>query len=86
VPTSFRDREAVRGFLVCGPLAERWKHRPTRANGQLAVGCYLFSPVKHAFVSAVIDVLTLDGEKIAAVTVFLAAEREPTRPVEPTAR
>jgi RNA polymerase sigma-70 factor (ECF subfamily) len=74
VPAAFRGREAITGFLVDGPFAERWRHLPTRANGQLAVGCYLFIRAKNAFVPAVIDVLTLDGEKIAAVTAFIAAE------------
>jgi RNA polymerase sigma-70 factor (ECF subfamily) len=74
VPTWFRGREAIREFLSRGPMSERWKHRPTRANGQLAVGCYLFDQAKNAFAPAVIDVLTLDGGKIAAVTAFLAAE------------
>ena len=46
-------------------------------NGQLAVGCYLFSRAETAFVPAVIDVLTLEGDKIAAVTAFLAAEALP---------
>jgi RNA polymerase sigma-70 factor (ECF subfamily) len=73
----FRGRESITGFLVNGPLAERWKHRPVRANGQLAIGCYLFSRARNAFVPAVIDVLTLDGGKIAAVTAFLAAELQP---------
>jgi RNA polymerase sigma-70 factor (ECF subfamily) len=74
VPASFRGREAITEFLVTGPFAARWQHRPIRANGQLAIGCYLFSQAKNAFVPAVIDVLTLDGDKIAAVTAFLAAE------------
>jgi RNA polymerase sigma-70 factor, ECF subfamily len=74
VPTWFRGREAISEFLSRGPLTERWKHRPTRANGQLAVGCYLFDQARNLFVPAAIDVLTLDGEKIAAVTAFLAAE------------
>jgi RNA polymerase sigma-70 factor (ECF subfamily) len=74
VTTWFCGREAIREFLVRGPLTERWKHRPTRANGQLAVGCYLFRPSENSFVPAVLDVLTLEGEKISAVTAFLAAE------------
>jgi RNA polymerase sigma-70 factor, ECF subfamily len=72
--TWFCGREAISEFLARGPLTERWKHRPVRANGQLAVGCYLFDQAKAGFVPAVIDVLTLDGAKIAAVTAFLAAE------------
>jgi RNA polymerase sigma-70 factor (ECF subfamily) len=77
VPTWFCGREAVREFLVRGPLTERWKHRSTRANGQLAVGCYLFRRSDNGFVPAVLDVLALEGEKISAVTAFLAAETLP---------
>jgi RNA polymerase sigma-70 factor (ECF subfamily) len=50
----------------------RWKHLPAHANGQLAVGCYLFDARQGRYVPAVIDVLTLAGDKIAAVTGFLA--------------
>ena len=74
IPAAFRGHEAITGFLVEGPLAQRWKHQPGWANGQLAIGCYIHSEEKNAFVPGVIDVLTLDGEKIAAVTAFLAAE------------
>jgi RNA polymerase sigma-70 factor, ECF subfamily len=74
IPTWFRGRQAIREFLVRYPLTQRWKHYPTRASGQLAVGCYLFDQGKGRFTPAVIDVLTLDGEKISAVTGFLAAE------------
>jgi RNA polymerase sigma-70 factor (ECF subfamily) len=76
VPTWFRGHQAIREFLVRYPLTQRWKHRPTRASGQLAVGCYLFDQGK-GFTPAVIDVLTLEGEKIGAVTAFLAAETLP---------
>jgi RNA polymerase sigma-70 factor (ECF subfamily) len=69
----FRGHEAVRQFLVRYPLTELWRHYPARANGQLAVGCYLFDQTKGRYAPAVIDVLTLDGEKIAAVTAFLTA-------------
>jgi RNA polymerase sigma-70 factor, ECF subfamily len=77
VPARFRGREAIREFLSRGPLTAGWKHRPARVNGQLAVGCYLFSRAETRFVPAVIDVLTLEGDKIAAVTAFLAAEALP---------
>jgi hypothetical protein len=52
-------------------LRERWRHAPTWANGQLAVGCYLFDQGRGCFTPAVIDVLTLDGDRIAAVTAFI---------------
>lgn len=74
IPTWFRGHQAIRDFLVRYPLPERWKHHPTRANGQLAIGGYLFDQATNRYAPAVVDVLTLDGEKIAAVTGFMAAE------------
>ena len=73
-PTWFRGHQAIKEFLVRYPLTERWKHRPAQANGQLAVGCYLYDQDRGGYAPAVIDVLTLDGEKIAAVTGFLTAQ------------
>jgi RNA polymerase sigma-70 factor, ECF subfamily len=70
IPTWYTGHELLRAFLVRFPLAERWKHLPTRANGQLAVGCYLFEPDTARYVPAVIDVLTLDGDKIRSVVGF----------------
>ncbi len=74
VPTWFRGHQAIRGFLTRYPLTERWSHRPARASGQLAVGCYLYDQASDHYVPAVIDVLTLDGDKITAVTGFLTAQ------------
>ncbi len=73
IPTWFQGLAPVRDFLVRFPLTDRWKHRPTRANGQLAVAGYVYDPDDGGFRPAVIDVLTLDGDKIAAVTGFLTA-------------
>jgi len=66
--------EALREWLVRDPLQERWRHLPTQANGQLAVGCYLFDQGRGCYTAAVIDVLTLDGDRIAAVTAFVLHE------------
>jgi RNA polymerase sigma-70 factor (ECF subfamily) len=79
--TWFWGHAAIRQFLVRYPLALRWKHRPTRANGQLAVAGYLYDPAKDSHVPAVIDVLTLRDERIAAVTAFLTAQA--LRPPDP---
>jgi RNA polymerase sigma-70 factor (ECF subfamily) len=73
-PTWFRGHRAIREFLLKYPLTQRWKHRPARANGQLALGCYLLDPATGEFLPAVVDVLTLDGDRICSVTAFLAAE------------
>ncbi len=64
----------VRDFLARYPLTDRWKHRPVRASGQLAVAGYVYDDDTGGFIPASIDVLTLDGDKIAAVTGFLTAD------------
>jgi RNA polymerase sigma-70 factor, ECF subfamily len=81
-PSWFRGHEAVTDFLVRFPLAERWQHVPTSANGQLAVGCYLFNESTADYRPAVLDVVTLAGAQIAAVTGFQCAEAlaPPPRP------
>jgi RNA polymerase sigma-70 factor (ECF subfamily) len=53
---------------------QRWRHLTTRANGQLAVGCFLFDDDRGCYVGAVLDVLTLEGNRITQVTGFLTAE------------
>ena len=72
MPVWFRGRETVAAFLTDSPLRERWRHVPTRANGQLAVGCYVFDEQRGCYVIAVLDVLTLRGELVDDVTAFLA--------------
>ena len=76
IPTWFRGVAAIRDWLIRDPLTERWRHRPAWANGQAAVGCYLFDTARGAYTPAVIDVLTLDGDRIAAVTAFLVHDLE----------
>jgi RNA polymerase sigma-70 factor (ECF subfamily) len=74
VPTWYQGLAPVRDFLVRYPLTDRWKHRPAQANGQLAVAGYVYDEHVGRFIPASIDVLTLDGDKIAAVTGFLTAD------------
>jgi RNA polymerase sigma-70 factor, ECF subfamily len=69
-PMWFRGIETVSAFLTDYPLNERWRHIPTRANGQLAVGCYMWDGERYP--AAVLDVITLRGEKVVDVTAFLA--------------
>ena len=70
--TWFQGHEALRAWLVRDPLSQRWQHVATRANGQLALGCYMYSPATGAYEPQVIDVLTLTADgKISAVTAFV---------------
>jgi RNA polymerase sigma-70 factor (ECF subfamily) len=63
----------VESFLRNGPLngSWRWRHRPARANGQLAVGTYTYVESAGAFLPFSLDVLTLAGDKIKAIDAFV---------------
>ena len=69
----------VRVFLATGPLSGRfrWRHRPARANGQLAVGTYTLHEDEGAYVAFSLDVLTLRGARISDVTAFIARSSAP---------
>ena len=71
LPNWYRGHEAITGFLHKGPFTVRWRHVPTRANGQLAVGCYMWDEEKRSYRAFALDVLTLRGAQIAEVTAFL---------------
>jgi RNA polymerase sigma-70 factor, ECF subfamily len=70
----YRGVDAITDFLVKGPTRLRWRHLATHANGQPAVGCYLWDEERGDYPGWVIDVLTLDGPRLAAVTSFIGAE------------
>jgi RNA polymerase sigma-70 factor, ECF subfamily len=70
----YRGREAIATFMRDDVFPQRWRHLTTRANGQLAVGCFLLDDGRGCYVGHVLDVLTLDGDRIAQVTGFLTAE------------
>jgi RNA polymerase sigma-70 factor (ECF subfamily) len=74
--TWFRGREAIADFLRAEPMGKgnRWRLVPTRANGQLAFGHYVWFEERGAFGAHAIDVLTLDGDRIAEITVFMDPE------------
>jgi RNA polymerase sigma-70 factor (ECF subfamily) len=67
----YRGHAAIADFLVHLPLRHRWRHLPVRANGQQAVACYIWDEEAGAFVGRIIDVLTVRGDRIAAVTAFI---------------
>jgi RNA polymerase sigma-70 factor (ECF subfamily) len=74
--TWYRGHEAIRAFLSRWPLSGdiRWRHLPTRTNGQLAVGCYTFDAERGSYKAFCVDVLALDGPRIAEITAFLTPE------------
>jgi RNA polymerase sigma-70 factor, ECF subfamily len=74
-PTWFRGHDAIAAFLRATPMREgyRWRVIPTSANGQPAFAHYIWSDEAHAFVAEGLAVMTLDGDRIAELTIF----REP---------
>jgi RNA polymerase sigma-70 factor (ECF subfamily) len=76
-PGWYRGIAAITEFLETGPMRLRWRHLRTHANGQPAVGCYLWDEERGEHVGWVIDVLTLDGARVAAVTSFVGADGFP---------
>ena len=76
MPTWYRGRDAVVGFLARFPLAPemRWRVVPVAASGQPAFGFYLWREAERAFVAHSVNVLTLDGTRIADLTAFLTPE------------
>jgi RNA polymerase sigma-70 factor, ECF subfamily len=73
-PTWFAGHEAIEYFLANHACRDEWRHIATEANGQPAVGCYAWSPERRRYEAKVLDVLTLEGDRIAAVTAFVSAE------------
>jgi RNA polymerase sigma-70 factor, ECF subfamily len=70
----FSGHEALRGFLVRGPLSGdwRWRHRPARASGQAAVGSYCWYEDDQSYRPFALDVLTVDRSgRIREVTSFI---------------
>ena len=71
LPAWYQGQDAISRFLLAGPFTVRWRHLVTHANGQPAVGCYVWDEGIGAYVAEVLDVLTLNGEQITAVTAFI---------------
>jgi RNA polymerase sigma-70 factor, ECF subfamily len=71
LPGWFRGHELIAGFLAAGPFTQRWRHRPARANGQPAVGSYMWDAERGTFRAEALDVLTLRDGRIGEITAFL---------------
>ena len=73
LPEWYVGLEAITGFLERGPMRQRWRHLATHANGQLAVGCYMWDDDAGRYAAQVIDVLTLRDDRVTAITAFIDA-------------
>jgi RNA polymerase sigma-70 factor (ECF subfamily) len=70
-PTWYRGREAIEAFLAESALRDRWRFVPVRANGQLAFATYSWDAARASYRASGVDVLTLRGARVSAVTAFL---------------
>ena len=77
LPTWYRGRQAIEEWITGEVFGEKWRHLVTRASGQLAVGCYTFDNDRRCYIASVLDVLTLDGGRIASVTGFITVRTGP---------
>ena len=73
VPLEYQGRDRIARFLSTVPAdgdLRRFRLVPTRANGQPAFGLYLRDPQCPIAHATGILLLTLEGERIAALTAF----------------
>jgi len=76
IPSWYRGREAIRLILLAIPFAGaatgRWRLLATRANSQPALALYQQDEAHGATYRGVgLQVLTIDGDLVSAVTVFM---------------
>jgi RNA polymerase sigma-70 factor (ECF subfamily) len=71
LPTWYRGRDAIAVYLNRSALTVRWRLLPTRANGQLAFASYAWEAEKGVYTPLSIDVLTLQGAEVTAITAFV---------------
>jgi RNA polymerase sigma-70 factor (TIGR02960 family) len=74
LPEWYAGPEAIRAFLVTGPLQSQWRFLPTTANGQLAFGTYLWDETVNAYISGGLDVLTIHEGRVSEIVAFLSAD------------
>src|SRR5579859_5574832 len=70
----YSTRDGIEGWARSWPLsgAWRWKTVRARANGQPALAFYAWDEDAGAYVPFALNVLTLRGEEVSAVTAFVA--------------
>jgi RNA polymerase sigma-70 factor (ECF subfamily) len=70
-PEWHRGRDAISGsWLMPADPLPRLHYLPTRANGQLALGCYSLDPQTGSYLPIALDVLTMREDLIVGVTAF----------------
>jgi RNA polymerase sigma-70 factor (ECF subfamily) len=71
LPTWYRGHDAIALFLTRYALRDRWRLVATRANAQLAFGCYAWDAETRSHTALSLDVLTLEGTRTTEVTSFV---------------
>src|SRR4030095_9214975 len=76
--TWFGGRDAIEVFLAGWPLSGAWRWRVVRARakGAPALGYYSWDEDEQAFMPFALNVLTLRGAQIRAVTAFITRSTE----------
>jgi RNA polymerase sigma-70 factor, ECF subfamily len=70
-PDWCRGRDAVsRSWLMPAGSPTGLLYLPARANGQLALGAYKLEPGQGRYLPVALDVLSLRGSQIVAITAF----------------
>ncbi|MEV2278110.1 sigma-70 family RNA polymerase sigma factor [Nocardiopsis sp. NPDC049922] len=76
MPHWYRGLAAVTDFAVRVPITGcgSWRTLPTEANGQPAVAGYLWDAGEGAYTAWSVTVLTLEGDRVCALTSFVGRE------------
>ena len=72
-PGFYEGRKAIEEFHRRDVASVRWRHRITSANGQLAIGGYIYDDERAVYDATVLDVLDLHDGLVASVTAFFTA-------------
>jgi RNA polymerase sigma-70 factor (TIGR02960 family) len=71
LPAWYAGRAAVRQFFSDRMFRNEWRLRPTAANGQLAVACWMRPPGSDTFAFSSLVVLSVRGTQLTALDGFL---------------
>jgi RNA polymerase sigma-70 factor (ECF subfamily) len=82
LPAWFTGHDTLREFMRFGPLSGdwRWRQIPARASGQAAVGSYAWYEPEQTYRPFALDVFTIEGDKIKAITSFINRSSESRDP------
>jgi RNA polymerase sigma-70 factor (ECF subfamily) len=70
-PGWYHGRDALsKSWLMPAGQPAGLRYLPTRANGQLALGAYKLDPQERSYFPVALDVLSLRGSRIVAITAF----------------